>query len=107
MRCKAAAGLPRPRQAIGRRSSSSLAVQNASRPVDARDAYVRAQAIDPDYPYLRNNLAATYLECGHPNLAVEVLEGLVGEGRADALCFINLGIVHRKTFDLGRSVEMF
>jgi tetratricopeptide (TPR) repeat protein len=84
-----------------------LALQRASRPVDARDAYLRAQAIDPDFPYLRNNLAATYLESGQPNLAIDILEALVGEGGADALSFINLGIVRRRTFDLARSVEMF
>ena len=56
---------------------------------------------------MRNNLAATYLESGQPNLAIDILEGLVGEPGADALSFINLGIVHRQTFDLARSVEMF
>jgi tetratricopeptide (TPR) repeat protein len=84
-----------------------LALQHALRPIDARDAYLRTQAIDPDYPYLRNNLAVTYLESGQPNLAIEILEGLVGQGGADALSFINLGIVHRQTFDLARSVAMF
>src|SRR5205823_6228578 len=84
-----------------------LALQCASRPVDARDAYLRAQAIDPHYPYLRNNLAATYLETGQPNLTIDTLEGLVGKGDADALSFINLGIAHRRSFDLARSTEMF
>ena len=84
-----------------------LALQRASRPVDARDAYLRGQAIDPCYPFLRNNLAATYLDSGQPEPAIDILEDLVREGHADALSFINLGIVHQQRFDLARSVAMF
>jgi tetratricopeptide (TPR) repeat protein len=84
-----------------------LALQRESRPVDARDAYLRTQAIDPHYPYLRNNLAATYLESGQPNLTIDILQGLVGQPGTDALSFINLGIAHRQTFDPARSVAMF
>jgi tetratricopeptide (TPR) repeat protein len=84
-----------------------LALQRAFRPAEARDAYLRAQAIEPNLPYVRNNLAATYLECGQPGPAIAILETLVGEGRADALSFINLGMAYRQTFNLTRSVEMF
>jgi tetratricopeptide (TPR) repeat protein len=84
-----------------------LALQRISRPADARDAYLRGQAIDPHYPYLRNNLAATYVDSGQPGSAIDILECLVRKGHADALSFINLGIVHRQMFNLARSVEMF
>jgi tetratricopeptide (TPR) repeat protein len=84
-----------------------LALQRALRPADARDAYLRAQSIDPSYPYLRNNLAAIYLDSGQPGPASDILEDLVRQGDADALSFINLGIVHRQMFDLAHSVETF
>jgi tetratricopeptide (TPR) repeat protein len=83
-----------------------LALQRGFRPAEARDAYLRAQAIEPNLPFVRNNLAATYLECGQPGPAIAILETLIGDGRADALSFINLGMAYRQTFNLTRSVEM-
>jgi tetratricopeptide (TPR) repeat protein len=84
-----------------------LALQRASRAMDARQAYLHAQAIDPDYPYLRNNLAATYVESGQPSSAIDILDSIVAGGSDDVLSFINLGIACRQTFNLSRSVEMF
>ena len=84
-----------------------LALQQAQRVADARDAYLRAQQLDANYPYLPNNLAAAYLDLEQPQQAIEILDTLIGGKRCDALSLINLGIACRQTFDLARSVEMF
>jgi tetratricopeptide (TPR) repeat protein len=84
-----------------------LKLQQAERPAEAREAYLHAQAIDPDYPYLRNNLAATFLDLDQPQQAIEILEPLVAGEQKDALSLINLGSASRQTFQLARSCEMF
>ncbi len=84
-----------------------LALQQAQRAADARDAYLRAQQLDANYPYLRNNLAAAYLDLDEPQKAIDILDTLIGGNPWDGLSLINLGIACRKTFDLTRSVEMF
>jgi tetratricopeptide (TPR) repeat protein len=84
-----------------------LALQRALLPANARDAYLRAQEIDPNYPYLRNNLAATYLDSGQPQEASQILETLIGAEHDDVLSLINLGIARCRTFQLARAIEMF
>ena len=83
-----------------------LALQRALRAADARDAYLRAEEIDPSYPYLRNNLAAAYLDLEEPRQALTILETLIGGPCCDALSLINLGIACRQTFQLTRSIEV-
>src|SRR6516164_4569266 len=83
-----------------------LALQRALRHADARDAYLRAEEIDPGYPYLRNNLAAACLDLGEPGQALAILETLIGEPRCDALSLINMSIACRLTFQLTRSIEV-
>jgi len=83
-----------------------LATQKAQRSAEARDAYLRAVELDPDYPYLRNNLAAAYVELEQPREAISLLETLVGAQRCEAMPLINLGIAWRQAFELARSVEM-
>ena len=84
-----------------------LALQKTQRAAEAREAYLRAQQIQPDYPYLRNNLAATFLDLDQPQQAKEMLEPLVAGEQKDALSLINLGSACRQTFELDRSCEMF
>ncbi len=84
-----------------------LALQRAQRAAEARDVYLRAEKIDPNYPYLRNNLAATYLDRQQPQQAADILEPLIGGESCDALSLINLGIACRQTFQLARSIEIF
>jgi tetratricopeptide (TPR) repeat protein len=85
----------------------ALALQQAQRAADARDAYLRAQELDANYPYLRNNLAAAYIDLDQPRQAIEILDTLIGGKSCDGLSLINLGIACRQTFELARSVEMF
>jgi tetratricopeptide (TPR) repeat protein len=84
-----------------------LALQQERRPAEAQDAYLRGERIDPDYPLLRNNLAATYLEQDRPEQALEILNTLGDDRPGNVLSLINLGIACRETFDLKRSVAMF
>jgi tetratricopeptide (TPR) repeat protein len=84
-----------------------LALQQAHRPAEAREAYLGAQQIEPDYPHLRNNIAATFLDLEQPQQAKEVLEPLVAGEQKDALSLINLGNACRQTFELDRWCEMF
>ena len=83
-----------------------LGLQQMRRPAEAHEAYLRAQEIEPYYPYLRNNLAATFLDLKQPQQAKELLEPLVAGEQKDALSLINLGIACRQTFELDRSREM-
>jgi tetratricopeptide (TPR) repeat protein len=83
-----------------------LRLQRARKTAEARDAYLRAQALDASYPYLQNNLAAAYLDLEQPRQAREILDALIDRKAADASAFINSGIAYRQTFDLTRSVEM-
>ena len=84
-----------------------LALQQARRAGDARDAYLRAQELDANYPYLRNNLAAAYLDLRQPRQAIEILDALIGGKSCDGFSLNNLGIACRQTFEFARSVEMF
>jgi tetratricopeptide (TPR) repeat protein len=84
-----------------------LALQRAYRPTDALETYARGHAIDPNFPHLRNNIAAAHIDMGQPQCAVEILEQLVAEGRADALVLINLGSAYRETFQIERSAQAF
>jgi tetratricopeptide (TPR) repeat protein len=83
-----------------------LALQKAKKLTDAVAAYLHAQEIDPDYPYLRNNLAAAYVDLGQEGKAIETLEDLIDTGRADGLAFINLALAYNRIFDPERSVAM-
>jgi tetratricopeptide (TPR) repeat protein len=83
-----------------------LALQKAKKLSDAIAAYLHAQEIDPDYPYLRNNLAAAYVDLGQECKAIETLEELIGTGRADGLAFINLALAYGRIFEPQRSVEI-
>jgi tetratricopeptide (TPR) repeat protein len=84
-----------------------LALQRAGRAAEARDAYVRAHDIEPDYPHLRNNLGAAYLDLGQPQQTKAILENLVVGEQKDALALINMGIAYRLTFQAARSAELF
>jgi tetratricopeptide (TPR) repeat protein len=84
-----------------------LGLQQTHRAAEARKAYLRAHEIEPDYPYLRNNLAATFLDLDQPQEARDILEPLITGDQQDALSLINLGIACRQTFQLGRSAELF
>src|SRR5262249_331918 len=84
-----------------------LALQQAQKAAQARDAYLPAQELDPNYPYLQNNLAAAYLELEQPQQAIRILETLSDEQCGDALSLINRGLAYRQTFELKRSIEMF
>jgi tetratricopeptide (TPR) repeat protein len=83
-----------------------LALQKAKKPSDAIAAYLRAQEIDPDYPHLRNNLAAAYIDLGQERKAIETLEDLIDTGRADGLVFINLALAYGRIFEPERSVAI-
>jgi tetratricopeptide (TPR) repeat protein len=84
-----------------------LALQHSRRAADALAAYRQAQAIDPDYPYLRNNIAAAHIDLDQAQPAIEILEPLVARAPSDGLAWINLGGVYRHTFQLERSVAAF
>jgi tetratricopeptide (TPR) repeat protein len=84
-----------------------LALQKAYRAADARDAYLRAQELDPNYPHLRNNLAASYIDLEQPQPAIAILEPMIGGQCRDALSLINLGIAYRQIFELKRSAAIF
>jgi tetratricopeptide (TPR) repeat protein len=83
-----------------------LALQKAKKLPDAVAAYLRAQEIDPDHPYLRNNLAAAYVDLGKEEKAIVILQELIDSGRADGLAFTNLALTYGRIFDPGRSVAM-
>jgi tetratricopeptide (TPR) repeat protein len=84
-----------------------LAFQRSHRAADALAAYQRGLAIDPDYPYLRNNLAAAHIELEQAQPAIKILEPLVEEQPNDGLAWINLGGAYRSSFQLERSVAAF
>jgi hypothetical protein len=81
-------------------------LQKAKKLSDAVAAYLRAQEIDPDYPYLRNNLAAAYLDQGQADKAIDILQHLIDSGRADGLAFTNMALAYGRIFELERSVAM-
>jgi tetratricopeptide (TPR) repeat protein len=83
-----------------------LALQKAKKWTDAVAAYLRAREIDPEYPYLRNNLAAAYLDLGQAREAIEMLQDLIDVGRADGLAFINLALAYNKAFEPAHSVAI-
>jgi len=83
-----------------------LALQKAKKLGDAVAAYLRAQEIDPGYPYLRNNLAAAYVDLGQAGKAIDILQELIDTGRADGLAFTNLALAYGRAFDPQRSVAM-
>jgi tetratricopeptide (TPR) repeat protein len=83
-----------------------LALQKLKKLSDAVAAYLRAEEIDPDYPYLRNNLAAAYLDQGLAGKAIDILQDLIDAGRADGLAFTNLALAYGRIFDPERSVAM-
>jgi tetratricopeptide (TPR) repeat protein len=84
-----------------------LALQRARRAADALAAYQRGHAIDPDYPYLRNNLAAAHLDLEQPRPAIAILKPLVEREPSDGLAWINLGSAYRQTFQIDRSAAAF
>jgi len=84
-----------------------LCLQQDHKPAEAREAYLRAQEIDPGYPMLQNNLAGTFLDLDEPRRVIEILDQVIGESSDDARPFINLGAAYRQTFQLSRSVAMF
>ena len=84
-----------------------LALQKVHRSAEARDAYLRAQELDADFPHLRNNLAAAYIELEAPRQALPLLQTLVGSECRNPLALINMGIAYRQTFDLAGSIAMF
>jgi tetratricopeptide (TPR) repeat protein len=83
-----------------------LALQKAKKLPDAVAAYLRAQEIDPHHPYLRNNLAAAYIDLGQAGKAIKILQDLIDTGGADGLAFTNLALAYGQAFDPERSVAM-
>src|SRR5262249_45339354 len=81
-----------------------LVQQRLRRPADALHAYMRAQEIDPDFPHLRNNLAATYIELKQAHRAIEILEPFVAKSPNNRMALIILGGAYRETFQIERSL---
>ncbi|QCP54428.1 hypothetical protein FAZ95_36520 [Trinickia violacea] len=77
------------------------ALQIAGRHADALTPYRQAMACDPDYPQLRNNLAAAIrLSEGNLDEQRMLLEQAIEVHPQDSLAWINLIMARRDAFDL-------
>jgi Flp pilus assembly protein TadD len=71
-------------------------LQNAERPEEALSAFTQAQAIDPDFPFLRRRIAWTHFMLQNFTTALDLYEALVRENPSDGSAWSELSITaHR------------
>jgi tetratricopeptide (TPR) repeat protein len=81
-------------------------LQMANRHRDALAPYRRALTIDPDFPQLRNNLAAALrISSGDPSEELMLLDGAVAANARDSNAWINLAAARRARLDLDGALE--
>ncbi len=82
------------------------ALQLANRHRDALAHYRHAMTIDPDFPLLKNNLAAALrVSGGDPDEAFALLESAAESNPSDSLTWINLVTARRDRLDLDGALD--
>jgi uncharacterized protein (TIGR02466 family) len=97
-------------------STLGAAEHKAGRCLTALEAYRRAQALNPEWTFLNNNIAAAAIAAGDPDTAIETAQAwLAAEpGNAEALSFLALALHEggrpdeaRELFDFDRLVKCY